>query len=53
VFALLLVLQLGTLSAQNPANIVYDHVILGGQVLFLFSRESKPVILSEARGTRA
>src|SRR5712692_11747415 len=30
---LLLVLQLGTLSAQNPANDVYDRVILGGHVM--------------------
>jgi hypothetical protein len=27
---LLLVLQLGALAAQNPANTVYDRVILGG-----------------------
>jgi cytosine/adenosine deaminase-related metal-dependent hydrolase len=30
---LLLVLQLGTLSAQNPADTVYDRVILGGHVM--------------------
>ncbi len=30
---LLLVLQLGTLSAQNPADTVYDRVILGGRVM--------------------
>jgi len=30
---LLLVLQLGTLSAQSPANAVYDRVILGGRVM--------------------
>src|SRR5258705_461737 len=30
---LLLVLQLGTLSAQRPANAVYDRVILGGHVM--------------------
>ena len=30
---LLLVLQVGTLSAQNPANTVYDRVILGGHVM--------------------
>ena len=30
---LLLVLQVGTLSAQNPANSVYDRVILGGHVM--------------------
>ena len=30
---LLLVLQLSTLSAQNPANAVYDRVILGGHVV--------------------
>jgi len=30
---LLLVLQLSTLSAQSPANAVYDRVILGGHVM--------------------
>ncbi len=30
---LLLVLQLSTLSAQNPASAVYDRVILGGHVM--------------------
>jgi dihydroorotase len=30
---LLFALQLATLSAQNPANAVYDRVILGGQVM--------------------
>jgi N-acyl-D-aspartate/D-glutamate deacylase len=30
---LLLLLQLGALSAQNPANVVYDRVILGGHVM--------------------
>src|SRR5437588_6301634 len=28
-----LMLQIGTLSAQNPANRVYDRVILGGHVM--------------------
>jgi N-acyl-D-aspartate/D-glutamate deacylase len=31
--ALLLVLQAATLSAQSPANAVYDRVILGGRVM--------------------
>src|SRR5882762_1802926 len=30
---LLLLLQAGTLSAQNPANAVYDRVILGGHMM--------------------
>src|SRR5437879_816034 len=30
---LLLVLQVGALSAQNPANAVYDRVILSGHVM--------------------
>ena len=30
---LLLALQVSTLSAQNPANAVYDRVILGGHVM--------------------
>ena len=30
---LLLALQVGTLSAQNPANAVYDRVIRGGRVM--------------------
>jgi integrase len=30
---LLLVLQLGALAAQNPANTVYDRVILGGHLM--------------------
>jgi len=30
---LLLILQVGTLSAQNPATTVYDRVILGGHVM--------------------
>ena len=33
VTGLLLVLQLGTLSAQSPATAVYDRVILGGHVM--------------------
>jgi predicted amidohydrolase len=32
-FALLLVLQMGTLSAQSTANADYDRVILGGHVM--------------------
>ena len=33
VIGLVLVLQVATLSAQNPANAVYDRVILGGRVM--------------------
>jgi len=33
IMVLLLVLQLATLSAQNPATAVYDRVILGGHVM--------------------
>src|SRR5438105_7586160 len=33
IMVLWLMLQIGTLSAQNPANRVYDRVILGGHVM--------------------
>ena len=33
VIGLVLVLQVATLSAQNPANAVYDRVILGGHMM--------------------